>query len=461
MRADVFRTELRELFRLALPLAAAQAGTQLMGLVDVAVLGRLGARELAGAGLANAVFFAFSILGMGMVYGIDPLISQAVGAGDRLRARQVMWQGVWLALVVAAILSAFMVAGAVFLPLSGAKPELIEPARVYLLVRIVGLVPFLLFFVVRAYLQAHGVTRPMLISMVIANVFNLFADILLVFGGAVLPAWTGPLRLVPAMGVAGAAIATVLCSILQVAIVVAAVRALPVTGTVDHTFNGGEVMRAARVGLPVSLQMGAEVGIFALVAVLASRIGTLELAAHQLVIGLASFTFTVAMGVAAAGSVRVGLGVGARDPLSTRMAGFATFVAGIAVMSVSALAFALVPRPITRLVTDQENVILAAIPLMIIAAVFQVSDGVQAVGAGVLRGAGDTKYAFYANILGHWCIGLPVALALGFSAGMGIAGLWWGLCAGLTVVAVMLFLRFERLSRDEIRPLEEHVLPYP
>lgn len=454
MRGAVFKNELRELFRLALPLAAAQAGTQLMGLVDVAVIGRLGARELAGAGLANAVFFAFSVMGMGLVFGVDPLIAQAIGAGDLTRARRVLWQGVWLSLIVAGVLTVILLAGAAALPLIGSSAELIAPARVYLLIRIIGLVPFLLFFVIRSYLQAHGETRPMLISMIVANVFNIFADVLLVFGGGALPAWTGPLRAVPAMGVAGAAIATVLCSILQLAIVVSAVRRIQVPGHVDHRPNRAEILQAVRVGWPVSLQMGAEVGVFALVALLASRLGTLQLAAHQLVIGLASFTFTVALGVAAAGSVRVGIGIGARDLLATRFAGHLTFLAGGVVMGVSALCFALAPGPLARLITDQPNVIAASIPLMLVAAVFQVSDGIQACGAGVLRGAGDTKFAFYANIVGHWCIGLPVALLLGFRFGLGIVGLWWGLCVGLTVVAVALWVRFERLSRTEIRPIE-------
>ncbi|HET8797460.1 MAG TPA: MATE family efflux transporter [Thermoanaerobaculia bacterium] len=453
MRADAYRAELRSLVRLATPLAAAQAGTQLMGLVDVAVLGRLGARELAGSGLANALFFAFSIFGMGIVFGIDPLISQAIGAGDRVRARRVMWQGMWLGLIVSGVLTAVLLVLAAGLPWLGSKAELVEPARIYLLVRTTSLVPYLLFFVVRAYLQALGITRPMVVSMVLANVVNLLADILLVFGGGVLPEWAGPLRAIPALGVAGAAIATVLCQILQFAILAAAVRSVPVDGPVDHRWNGPEVMQAFRVGLPVALQMGAEVGIFALVGVLASRLGVLHLAAHQLVIGLASFTFTVALGVASAGSVRVGIGVGARDMPATRISGHAAFLAGVLFMAVSAVAFAVFPRPLLRLVTDQENVILAAIPLMLVAAVFQLSDGIQAVGAGVLRGAGDTKYAFLANLFGHWLIGLPVALLLGFQFGLGIVGLWWGLCAGLTVVAVLLFVRFERVSIRGINPL--------
>jgi multidrug resistance protein, MATE family len=453
MRSEVFRNEMRHLMRLAIPLAAAQAGTQLMGLVDVAVLGRLGAVELAASGLGNAVFFAFSIVGMGIVLGVDPLVSQAIGAGDHLRARRVFWQGVWVALVLSAILTVVLTASSFLLPMIGAKAELIDPAKTYLLVRVTGIVPYLLFFVARSYLQALGVTRPLIVAMVVANIFNVAADIVLVFGGAVLPWWAGPLRLIPPLGVGGAALATVLCSILQLGIVAAAVRAVRLPVRVSHRWSGADVRQAFRVGTPVGLQMGAEVGIFALVGILASRIGTLDLAAHQLVIGLASFTFTVALGVAAAGSVRVGLAIGARDAAGTRVAGHVAFIGGGAVMGVAALGFALFPGALARMVTNQESVIAASIPLLMVAAVFQLSDGIQAVGAGVLRGAADTRFAFIANLIGHWLIGLPVALYLGFARQMGIVGLWWGLCAGLTAVAVLLFIRFERRSGGLIAPV--------
>ena len=443
MRGSAVREEVRRLFRLAGPLAAAQAGTQLMGLVDVAVLGRLGPAELAASGLGNAVFFAISVVGMGLMFGIDPMISQAVGAGDRVRARRTLWQGIWLGLVVSAVLTLVLGAAALLLPYFGVKPELVAPGRAYLLVRTLSLAPFLLFFVVRAYLQAHGVTRPMVVAMVLANVLNLVGDLVFVFGW-----WK-----IPAFGVAGAAMATVLCTLVELWIVAVAVRAIDIGEPFDHRWSRAEVARAFRVGLPVGLQMGAEVGIFALVAVLAARLGTLDLAAHQLVIGLASFTYTAALGVAAAGSVRVGIGVGSRDPKATRIAGHVAFLGGAGVMAVAALAFLFFPRPLARLITDQEAVIATAMPLFLVAAVFQLSDGVQAVGGGVLRGAGDTKFTFYANLAGHWLIGLPVALYLGFRRNFGIVGLWWGLCAGLTVVAVLLFLRFERLSRDEIAPI--------
>lgn len=444
MRGSVFRRELRELFRLAAPLAAAQAGTQMMGLVDVAVLGRLGAHQLAGAGMANSVYFAVSIFGMGMMLGVDPLVSQAVGAGDHARARHVLWQGIWLSVIVTAALTVVLLGCAVALPLVGAAPDVTMHARAFLLVRTASLLPFLMFFVMRAYLQAHHITRPMVIAMVIANILNFTLDLAFVFG---VRGW------IPAMGVPGAALATVICTIAEAAIVGMAIRGMRMPSHVDHRPERAAIRQAARVGFPIGLHMGAEIGVFALVALLAGRLGALQLAAHQLVISLAAFSFVTAVGFAAAGSVRVGNAIGARDPAATRVAGHAAFVCGLLVMGIAAAAFALVPRPLARIFTHEPEVIATAIPLMLVAAVFQLSDGIQAVGAGVLRGAGDTKYTFYANMVGHWLIGFPIALWLGFSRNLGVVGLWWGLCVGLTVVAVLLFVRFEKLSRHAIAPI--------
>lgn len=436
--------EFRELLKLAVPLAATQAGLQLMGLVDVAVLGRYGARELAASGIGNAVFFAFSIIGIGIILGIDPIISQAVGAGDPVRARRALWHGVWLAVVVSAVLTVVLLLCAWALPVIGTR-DLIAPARIFLLIRTASLLPTLLFVAGRAYLQALHKTKAMVVSTVVANIGNLALDIILVFGA-------GP---IPPLGVAGAAIATLLCSILQVWILVFYIDRVEVPGVVDRSWSLVDVRQALRVGLPVGLHMGAEVGVFALVALLAGRLGTLQIAAHQVVISVASFTFTVAVGVATAGSVRVGLAIGARDAARTRRAGHVTFATAAMVMGTSAAMFALFPAQIAHLVTDQRDVIAAAVPLVIVAAFFQLSDGVQAAGAGVLRGAGDTHYVFWANVIGHWVAGLPLALYLGFVRKMGIVGLWWGLSLGLTIVAVFLFVRFERLSRDVIVPLGE------
>ena len=416
-----------------------------MTVVDIAVLGRYSTRDLAAVGFANAFFFAVTVMGMGAIFGIDPLVSQAVGAGDPVRARNVLWQGIWYATIVTAILTVLMLGGAALMPHVGVAPELIEPARAYLLIRTIAVLPLLLFFVIRAYLQAKSITAPMVIAMIAANIINFFGDIVLVFG------WRG----IPALGAAGAAIATVLATLIELVIVVYALSKVKVPGTYVRRWDPPVIRQMARVGWPVALQLGAEVGIFALVGVLAARLGTAPLAAHQVVIGIASFTYTLALGVAGAGSVRVGIAVGARDQIRTLLAGRATILAGGAVMAIAAITFALAPRQLARLLTDEEAVIAIAAPLFIVAALFQLSDGLQAVGSGILRGAADTHYSFVANIIGHWLIGAPIALYLGLVRGMGVVGLWWGLAAGLSAVAFMLIHRFERIASKPIVPVGE------
>ncbi|HKB79113.1 MAG TPA: MATE family efflux transporter [Thermoanaerobaculia bacterium] len=457
MHAGDLKLELSRLFSLALPLAAAEAGTQVMSVVDMAVIGRLGGRELAATGLANAVFFGVSVFGMGLMLGVDPLISQAVGASELVRARRNLWQGVWLGLITAGCLTAVLLGGPLLLQVLGVQPELVAPATSYLLIRLIGLSPWLLFFVVRAYLQAHHATRPMVVSMIVANVLNVGGDIVLVFGGHTLPEWSGVLRGIPPLGVAGAAISTVVCQLVQLAIVAAAVVRIPIPHGVafSRRWIGADVRRAVRVGLPTAFQVTAEVGIFVLVALLAGRMGTVDLAAHQLVITLASFTFTVALGVATAGSVRVGLAVGARDQERVRVAGYATFIAAAMVMSVGATLFITVPSLLARMVTDQPGVIAASLPLFFVAGLFQLSDGLQAAGIGALRGAADTRFAFFSNLIGYWLIALPLALFLGLRLHMGVVGFWWSFVAGLTTVAILVFFRFRTLSSKEITPLAE------
>ncbi|MDQ6799893.1 MAG: MATE family efflux transporter [Acidobacteriota bacterium] len=439
------KIELRRLFALALPLALAEAGTQVMGVVDMAVVGRLGGLELAAAGLANAVFFGVSVFGLGLMLGFDPLISQSVGAGDATSARRVMWQGIWLAILASIALTIVQLGGPLALHAIGVQPDIIGPATVFLYIRLIGLTPWLIFFVIRAYLQAHHVTRPLVTSMIIANVLNLIIDIVLVFG-------YGP---IPALGVAGAAISTVSCQFLQMAMVAAAVRRIPSGAVIERRWNPIDIRRALRVGLPTALQVTAEVGIFALVALLAGRMGTVDLAAHQLVITLASFTFTIALGVATAGSVRVGLAVGARDARATRIAGQAAFVGAAVVMSIGAVLFISIPSLLARLITNQPAVVAAAIPLFFVAGLFQLSDGLQAAGIGALRGAADTRFAFFSNLVGYWIVGFPLSLLLGFHLKMGVVGLWWGFVAGLTTVAVLVFLRFQKLSSKEIVPVAD------
>jgi len=459
LRPETVRGELRALARLAVPLALAAAAQSLMGVVDTAVVGRAGPAALAGTGLGNILFFAVSVLGMGLMMGLDPLVSQAFGAGDAPRARHLLWQGGWLSLGVGMALALPLVFAPLLLVPGGIEPAVAAQAAGYLWARLPGLPALLFFFASRAYLQSAGSARAVLASAVLANVANFLLDLLLVFGGASYPDWTGPLRLVPALGAAGSGIATTIATFLQGAYLAWAAGTVGARGPFSRRPVRRELEAALRVGLPVGLHMGAEVGIFALVGFFAGRLGTVPLAAHQIAIALASFSFNAAVGIGNAGSVRVGWAVGAGDRAAARRSGLTAFGAGAAFMSLWGLAFLAFPGAFSRLMSDDPAIVAVAAPLLRVAGVFQLSDGIQAVGAGVLRGAGDTRFTFVANMVGHWALGLPAALVLGLALGGGVTGLWWGLCAGLTFVAVALFLRFRRISARAIAPLRPAVPP--
>ena len=454
------QTELRELMRLAVPIAIAQAGLALMGVVDTAVVGRLGAAALGAVGLSNGIFFAVAIVGIGTVMGLDPLIAQALGARDSRRARELLWQGAWLALFTSLVLAIPLSFAPRLIDAAGIDPDIIPGAKAFLWARLPGLFPMLLFVALRSYLQAAHRVLPLVVATIIANVCNLLLDILLVFGGAALPAWTGPLRLVPAMGPAGSGLATSLCSVVQALALLVPAAALCERERVRRTPVLHDLRAALRVGAPVGLQMGAEVSIFALVGILAGRISQLAIAAHQVAISFASFSFCFAVGIGNAGSVRVGWAIGARDTAAARRSGLVAFGAGTSIMTFFAMLFWLFPGPVASLLTDRPDVLAAATPVLAVAAFFQISDGIQGVGAGVLRGAGDTRFAFLANLFGHYAIGLPVAIVLGLFVQRSVIGLWWGLCAGLTAVAAALLSRFLRLSSREIVPLERHPAPH-
>ncbi|MBN9681017.1 MULTISPECIES: MATE family efflux transporter [unclassified Corallococcus] len=446
--------ELRALLRLAIPLCIAQAGQSLMSVTDTFIVGRAGTSALAAVGLSHALFFAVSSFGMGLMMGVDPLVSQAIGAGNPRRARDVLWQGVWLSAFVGVVLWAVLITVPSGLPWVGVAEEQIVQVRAFLHFRAPSLPLMLIFLTVRAYLQAIGTPRPLVVSAVLANIINVMLVPLFVFGGASLPAWAGPLTHVPAMGAAGAALSTLLCTALEVLIVARAVQAIPVPGTPSRKPVKADQLRAFRVGLPIGLHIAAEVGVFALAGVLSAKLGPESVGAHQIAISFASLTFTMALGIGNAGSVRVGWAVGAHDTPQARRSGLMAFALGAVVMSLGGLVFALFPRGLARLAGAPEDVLPLLLPLLMVSAIFQIFDGVQGVGAGVLRGAGQTRFTFLANIVGHYAVGLPLTLLLGFHLGMGVLGIWWGLCAGLISVAAAVLWRFWRVSAGTLRPLE-------
>ncbi|MCP3105169.1 MATE family efflux transporter [Myxococcus sp. K15C18031901] len=451
-----YRAEFRALMKLAVPIAIAQGGQALMGLVDTLVVGRAGTLALASVGLGNGLFFAVSGFGMGLMMGFDPLLSQAVGARNPSRARALLWQGGWMSLFAGLVLGSLLLLSPRLLPLAGVGEAEIAGAWDYLVWRAPSMPLMLAFMTMRSYFQATATTRPLVVATVLANVLNLGGDILLVFGGGVLPEFFGPLRAIPAMGVAGSALATSLCTALQLAVVVFAMSSSSATPDArpSRAPVWADLAQAARVGVPIGLHIAAEIGVFALAGVLAAGLGPASVGAHQIAISFSSVTFTIAVGIGNAGSVRVGWAVGAHDSPRARRSGFMAFAGGAGFMALGALVFACFPTALAKLAGAPDDVLPLAVPLLMVSALFQVFDGVQGVGAGVLRGVGDTRFTFLANMVGHYVVGLPLTLFLGFKAGLGVLGIWWGLCAGLITVAVALLWRFNKMSAGTLRPLE-------
>jgi len=442
--------ESKELLILAGPLSASYAGNQLMSVVDTAVVGRLGEVQLAGVGMGNAFFFASLIIGMGIVTGLDPLVSQAIGAKDFPKARQRLQEAWWMAVFLTVPLSLLVFISGHALDFLSIDLATQRETFYYMVGRFPSIFPALAYVVLRGFLQASGDTRSIMMSTIVANIANVPLSILLAFGdkamiGMGLPA----IGLGEGWGVLGAAVASSVVSLLQLVYLLRALWALPAPETILKGNEEG-MRKLLGVGWPLSMQMLAEGGIFVTITVLMGKFGPTILSGHQIALQMASFSFTVCLGIAAATSIRVGYAIGKEDVSGTRRAGLVGIVMGVCVMGCSAFVFWVAARPLVGLFATNETVISSAISFLYIAALFQVFDGLQVVSSGALRGAGDTKRAMQFNIISHWVIAFPLGYSLAFWWDVGPVGLWWGLIVGLGSVGLCLAGRFIILSRKLI-----------
>ncbi len=432
--------ELRVLAGLALPIAIAQFGLIALALVDTAVLGRVSVDDLAGGGLGRTIGMTTTIVGIGVASGLEPLAAQALGAGEKGRAGQGFLANVRAVLLLSVPLALLAFAISLALTPLGMSAAVVSRVRLYLLGQAPGLAAALVYFSCKTFLQAHGSTAPALVGSIVANVVNLLVCNLLVRGDAALAAVGLPGVGLPPMGALGAGIAFTIANFTLLAFVAVPAAARRVRDGAPRVSLG----TTFRLGLPPGLQMLTEMGIFSLVALLSGALGPEVASAHNIAIGLASFTFMGALGVSGATAVRVGHAIGAGK--SPRRAGTLGIGLGALVMVAGAIAFTLFPEFLVGAFTRDARVLAVGTRLVRIAALFQLFDGVQAVAAGALRGAGDVRFPFAANVVAHWFIGFPIALLLGFVLGGGAPGLWWGLTSGLVVVSVILAARFWRLS---------------
>jgi len=444
MNIAAFRAELRALTGLALPIILAQLGAIGMNTADTVMVGPLGAAPLAAAGVGSAVHIFALIMGQGLLAGMQPLVSQAYGAGHRRECHRLLVQGGWVAAFVSLPVIAVSAGGDWIVRALGQDPVVATLAGDYLRALAPGILPYYLFLTFRQFLEGMGRARPPMVVTLVALVINVGCNAVLIYGA-------GP---VPALGLEGSGWATTIVRWSMLLML----AGWTVWRWDPHPFAGaswrldrGRVARIAAIGAPIGAQMGLEVGLFAFAAVMMGWLGAVELAAHQVTINIAATTFMVALGVSMAGSIRVGQHIGARHPDRMRQAITSTYVLSTGFMGLCALVFVVVPGLLIRLYTPVPEIIELGSRLLLIAALFQVFDGAQVAGISVLRGAADTAVPMVIAGLGYWGLGLPVSFLLGFRVGAGPEGIWLGLTVGLAAVAVALGVRVARLTRDPSR----------
>jgi len=441
------RDDLQAMLRLAVPIVVVQVGMMLLGVVDTMVVGRLSSEALAAVALGHVMIVAVSSFGIGMLLALDPLVAQAVGAGDATAVRRSVQRGLLIALGLMVPSILLLLPSQTVLGFFRQPAEIVPIAADYIRICIPGMLPFYGFVVLRQSLQAMGRVRPIVLTIVVVNLFNLVADWVLVFG-------VGP---VPRLGPMGSAWATTAArTLLFVVLFVVAHKELgPLLSRLDReALRFRPLWRVIRLGTPIGFQVQLEIIAFAVIALLMGGFGTLQMASHQVAINLASLTFMVPLGVGSAAAIRVGQAIGAGDSNGARRAASASVIIGAGFMSLMAALFIGAPRLLATAYTSVEEVVALAALLIPIAGYFQIFDGLQVVSAGVLRGAGDTRVPLVANILGFWFIGLPTSLLLGFRLGFGPQGLWWGFVAGLGAVAVFLLARIAWKFRGTISRVE-------
>ncbi|UWZ81861.1 MATE family efflux transporter [Occallatibacter riparius] len=436
-----WKRELRAMTALALPVVLSELGWMLQGIVDTIMVGHLGPEAIGAVAIGNAVYYVPSLFGIGLLLGLDTLVAQAYGRDDHDACHHWLAQGVYLAFIVSPPLMILLAVASLFFGHVGIHAEVALPAGIYLRVIIWGTLPLLLYGAARRYLQGVGQVRVVTVTLVLANLLNWLGNWVLIYGklGA------------PAMGVPGSALSTVFARIGMAAAL------LGFAWRYEHSRGHPlfarwakpsllKIKQLARLGAPAAGQIVAEVGAWNLVTFAAGFLTPVELATHTIALSYASLTYMVPLGVGAAAAVGVGHAIGAEDRPRARRAGWLALALGISFMFLAGIVLFLAPRPLIAVYTTDARVMETGPTLLLIAAAFQIFDGVQTVATGALRGLGETRVPMIANLIGYWLIGLPLGFVLCFWFKRGVFGLWIGLTLALIIIAAILLHRWNKDS---------------
>ena len=445
---QTLRTEFRPTIRLALPLVLAELGWMSMSIVDTMMVGRLpnSATAMGAVSLGSNIFIVLALFGGGLLLGLDTLVSQAFGAGQREDCHRSLVNSIYLSIA----LTPFLAAPVWLLPflLAGMQvdPGVLALAIPYTKALAIGLFPLLLYFAVRRCLQAMNMVKPVAFALISANIVNALGNLIFVYGKLGMPA----------LGAVGSGWSTAIARLYMAAVLVGYLlwydrkhRTELLKTPVDIDLP--RIRRLITLGLPAAMQFTLESGVFGLVTALIARLGAVPLASHQIALNTVAFTYMVPLGIASAAAVRVGQAIGRNDPKGAGAAGSTAIFLGAAFMTGAAAALLLFPRWIARMYTPDQIVIRSTIALLAAGAAFQLFDGIQTVATGALRGAGDTRTPMLCHFTAYWIIGLPLGAWLCFRRGWGALGLWTGLSLALILIGIVLLFAWGRAVRRLMR----------
>ncbi len=441
-----WKIHIKETLKLAYPVIISQLGFMMMGVVDTLMVGRLGAVPLAAASVANSLFILILIVGIGVSFAITPLVSIASGA-DKLNECGILFRNSFLVNMITGVLllvSTYFVS--FLIPYLNGNIKVVNLAFSYTQILGLSIIPAMLFQTYKQLLEGLSIVKPAMIITIAANIVNAAGNWIFIYGKFGFPE----------MGLNGAGWATFFSRIFMGAVImyyVISSRRLKIYDVIMHfrQINLSVIKKLLSIGVPSAFQYIFEVGAFSFAVIMVGWLGTKQLAAHQIAINLASISFMATLGISSAGSVRVGNALGRRNVEEIRRSGFIAVLLGASFMAFCGVLFVIFRNSLPSLYINDPAVISIASDLLLIAAVFQISDGTQAVGIGILRGLTDVKAPMLITFIAYWVLALPTGYLLGFTFNLNVAGVWIGLLIGLSASALMLTLRFNKKSKSVLR----------
>lgn len=438
--AQTYQDHARAIWTLGMPLILSNLAQFAIHITDTVMLGWYDVTALAASTIAGTLFFVIFIVGAGFAQAVTPLVAAAAEEDDEVQVRRVTRMGLWLSIFYGlAVTIPFFWAEDILIAI-GQEAEVARLAHIYLQIVIWQMIPALIVMTLKAFLAAMEHTAIILWATIGTAVLNGFVNYALIFGN-----WG-----MPALGIEGAAIASLSVNLVTVLILVVYIqRVLPQFALFKNFWRSdSEILKRVFVlGWPIGLTSLAEGGLFSASAVMMGWIGAIELAAHGIAIQLASLTFMVHIGFSQAATVRAGRALGRRDELLLRRGGITAIGMSALYAVVTSLVFLTLPETLVSLFIDpnepeRANLLRIGASLLMVAALFQLVDGLQVLALGLLRGVQDTTVPMVMATISYWVIGLPVSYLLAFTFGFGAVGLWLGLVIGLAIAAVLLLWRF-------------------